>query len=215
MVPELPTFRLNRRALAKGMAGGLALSALQPFAAFAQETAAPVIEDFAIGAADAKVTISEYSSFTCPHCATFHAEVFPLLKAEYIDTGKVRFEYREVYFDRYGLWAAMMARCGGSMRYFGITDILFDTQKEWAASDDQAQVVANIKKIGVTAGMDAASVDQCLQDDAMAKALVAHYQTNAAADGLEGTPSFKINGVMHSNMPYEALKLILDAELAK
>jgi protein-disulfide isomerase len=203
---------LTRRALARGIAGGAALSAL-PLTAFAQET--PVIEDFAIGAEDAKVTISEYASFTCPHCAAFHAEIFPLLKADYIDTGKVRFEYREVYFDRYGLWAAMMARCGGPMRYFGITDILFDTQREWAGSDDQAQVVANIKKIGVTAGMDAATIDACLMDDAMAKALVAHYQENATADGLEGTPSFKINGTMYSNMSYAELKAILDAELAK
>lgn len=210
MAHEFPI--LTRRALARGIAGGVALSAL-PLSAFAQE--APAIEDFAIGAEDAKVTISEYASFTCPHCAAFHAEVFPLLKADYIDTGKVRFEYREVYFDRYGLWAAMMARCGGPMRYFGITDILFSTQREWAASDDQAQVVANIKKIGITAGMDAATLDACLMDDAMAKALVEHYQTNATADGLEGTPAFKINGTMHSNMSYEDMKVILDAELAK
>ena len=209
------TLTLTRRALTKGIAGGVALSALSPLAALAQETAAPVIEDFAIGAADAKVTISEYASFTCPHCAAFHAEIWPKLKADYIDTGKVRFEYREVYFDRYGLWAAMMARCGGPLRYFGIVDILFDTQKAWAGSDDQAQVVANIKKIGITAGMDATTLDACLQDDAMAKALVEHYQTNATADKLEGTPSFKINGTMHSNMSYDDLKAILDVELAK
>ena len=213
MAHELPT--LTRRSLAKGIAGGVALSTLSPLAALAQETAAPVIEDFAIGAEDAKVTISEYASFTCPHCAAFHAEIWPQLKAEYIDTGKVRFEYREVYFDRYGLWAAMMARCGGPLRYFGIVDILFDTQKAWAGSDDQAQVVANIKKIGITAGMDAATLDACLQDDVMAKALVAHYQENATADGLEGTPAFKINGTMHSNMSYDDLKAILDVELAK
>lgn len=203
---------LTRRALGKGIAGAVALA---PFAAFSQDAVAPVIEDYAIGAKDAKVTISEYASFTCPHCAAFHADIYPRLKADYIDTGKVRFEYREVYFDRYGLWAAMMARCGGEMRYFGITDILFSTQSEWAASDDQAQVVANIKKIGITAGMDAATLDTCLQDDVMAKALVEHYQTNATADGLEGTPAFKINGTMHTNMSYDDLKAILDAELAK
>ena len=206
---------LTRRALARGLAGGAALSALAPLGLRAQDAVAPVIEDYGIGPVDAKVTISEYVSFTCPHCAAFHANVYPLLKADYIDTGKVRFEYREVYFDRFGLWAAMMARCGGPMRYFGITDILFDTQADWAASDDQAQVVANIKKIGITAGMDAATLDACLMDDAMAKALVEHYQTNATADGLEGTPAFKINGTMYSNMSYDALKAILDAELAK
>ena len=120
--------------------------ALMTGAAMAQTTpeaapATPVeITDFGIGPMDAKVKVVEYASFTCPHCARFHAEVFPKLKADFIDTGKIRFEYREVYFDRYGLWAGMIARCGGEMRYFGISDILFDTQKEWAASDDPAVV---------------------------------------------------------------------------
>ena len=164
------------------------------------ETPAITVADYGIGATDAPVKIVEYLSFTCPHCAHFHADVYPKLKADYIDTGKVRLEYHEVYFDRYGLWAAMMARCGGEMRYFGITDILFDTQTEWAASDDPAVVVANLKKIGRTAGMDDATLDACMNDADMAKALVAHYETNFKADGIEGTPTFLINGVKHSNM---------------
>ena len=195
------------------------LSVLAPMAAQAQETAAPAaaieIKDFTLGATDAKVKITEYASFTCPHCAHFHADVFGKLKADYIDTGKVLFEYREVYFDRYGLWAAMMARCGGEMRYFGITDILFDTQQEWAATDDPAAVIENLKKIGRTAGMDDAAMDICMKDPAMAEAMVAHFETNFKADGIEGTPSFMINGVKHSNMTYDDLKVVLDAELAK
>ena len=179
------------------------------------ETPAITVADYGIGALDAPVKIVEYLSFTCPHCAHFHADVYPKLKAEYIDTGKVRLEYHEVYFDRYGLWAAMMARCGGEMRYFGITDILFDTQTEWAASDDPAVVVANLKKIGRTAGMDDATLDACMNDAEMAKALVAHYETNFKADGIEGTPTFLINGVKHSNMTYEDLKALVEAELAK
>lgn len=178
--------------------------------------AAPVeITDFGIGPMDAKVKVVEYASFTCPHCAHFHAEVYPKLKADYIDTGKIRFEYREVYFDRYGLWAGMIARCGGEMRYFGISDILFDTQKEWAGSDDPKVVSENLKKIGRSAGMDDAAMDACLQDKPTAEAMLAHYQTNFAADGIEGTPTFMINGEKHSNMDYEAFKAILDTELAK
>jgi protein-disulfide isomerase len=195
------------------------LSALAPVAADAQETAAPTaaieIKDFTLGAPDAKVKLTEYASFTCPHCANFHKDVFVKLKADYIDTGKVLFEYREVYFDRYGLWAAMMARCGGEMRYFGITDKLFETQAEWAATDDPAAVVENLKKIGRTAGMDDAAMDICMKDPALADALVAHFETNFKADGIEGTPSILINGVKHPNMAYEDLKVVLDAELAK
>lgn len=173
------------------------------------------IVDYGIGQLDAPVKIVEYASFTCPHCAHFHADVYPKLKAEYIDTGKVRLEYHEVYFDRYGLWAAMMARCGGEMRYIGITDILYDTQKDWAASDDANVVVENLKKIGRTAGMDDATLDACMKDSVMADALVKHFETNFAADKIEGTPTFIINGTLHTNMTYEDLKTTLDAELAK
>jgi len=173
------------------------------------------IKDFAIGAEDAPVKMVEYASFTCPHCADFHAGTFKQLKSEYIDTGKVRFEYREVYFDRYGLWAAMVARCGGEMRYFGITEMLFEQQREWSASDDPNVVVGNLKKIGRAAGMDDAALDVCLKDGATAQAMVTHFETNFKADGVEGTPTLFINGTRHSNMAYPDLKAIIDAELAK
>ena len=74
---------------------------------------------------DAPIKIVEYASFTCPHCARFHKEAYGRLKSEYIETGKVHFTMREVYFDRYGLWAALIARCGGDMKYFGIHDMLY------------------------------------------------------------------------------------------
>lgn len=179
------------------------------------EAPAIAVEDYGIGALDAPVQIVEYLSFTCPHCEHFHADVYPKLKADYIDTGKARLTYHEVYFDRYGLWAAMMARCGGEMRYFGITDILYDTQKDWAASDDPAVVVESLKKIGRTAGMDDATLDACMNDGDMANALVAHFEANMKADGIEGTPTFLINGTKHSNMTYEDMKALIDAELAK
>ncbi|MEF3048070.1 DsbA family protein [Pseudotabrizicola sp. L79] len=173
------------------------------------------IKDMTLGQEDAPVTMIEYASYTCPHCATFHDAVFKDLKKDYVDTGKVRFVYREVYFDRYGLWAAMMARCGGDMRYFGIQDILYSTQSEWAASDDANIVVGNLKKIGKTAGMDDATLDACLQDGTMAQALVDHYEANMAEYDIKGTPSIVINGTVHSNMTYAELKTILGAELAK
>ncbi len=207
-------------ALVLGTVAALGLWNLAPKSANAEETTAataPAIEikDFGIGPEDAKVKIIEYASFTCPHCARFHEESFGKLKAEYIDTGKLRFEYREVYFDRYGLWAAMMARCGGEMRYFGISDILFSTQQDWSGSDDPAVIVANLKKIGRTAGMDDAMLDICMKDAPTAQALMTHYETNFAADGIEGTPTFIINGTKHSNMDYADMKAIIDAELAK
>lgn len=201
-------------------AATLALAAMMPLSASAQEAtadaAAPVeITDFSLGSPDAKVEIIEYASFTCPHCANFHANVWPQLKTDYIDTGKVRFTYREVYFDRYGLWAAMVARCGGEMRYFGIADMLFEQQQEWAASDDPNVVVANLRTIGKTAGLDDATLDACLKDGAKAEAMVKHFETNFEADGVEGTPTFIINGEKHSNMSFDDMKAILDEKLAE
>lgn len=205
------------KTLASGlMALTLALGLGLPAAA--QESApaaAAEIKDFTLGSPDAPVKITEYASFTCSHCANFHDTTFKPLKSEYIDTGKVEFTLREVYFDRYGLWAAMIARCGGDMRYFGIADILFETQSEWTAGQDPSAVVANLKKIGRTAGMDDATLDACMADGATAEALVARFEANMKADGVEGTPTLFINGTKHSNMDFPALKAIIDAELAK
>ena len=204
--------KLNRRAMIALAAA--ATAAMTP--ALAQETAA-VAEgpgDFSLGSPDAPVKIVEYASYTCPHCADFHANVFGKLKAEYIDTGKVHFTLREVYFDRYGLWAAMVARCGGEMRYFGIHDMLYDQQKEWAASEDPTTVVNNLRTIGKAAGLDDAALDACLNDQTTAEALIKQFETNMAADEVKGTPTIFINGEMHSNMAWEDLKPLLDAALA-
>jgi protein-disulfide isomerase len=177
--------------------------------------ALPAVPDMVLGNADAPVTIIEYASYTCPHCARFHEVSFKPLKRDYIDTGKVRMIFREVYFDRYGLWAAMMARCGGPTRYFGISSMLFDGQREWAASDDANAVVENLRRIGKTAGMDEAQIDACMQDANMAQAMLNTWETNGKADNVEGTPTLIINGQKHGNMDYAALKAIIDAELAK
>jgi protein-disulfide isomerase len=204
--------KLNRRAMIALAAA--ATAAMTPALAQEAATADTGPGDFSLGSPDAPVKIVEYASFTCPHCANFHDTVFGKLKTEYIDTGKVHFTLREVYFDRYGLWAALVARCGGEMRYFGIHDMLFAKQAEWAASDDPAQVVKNLKTIGLAAGLDDAAMEVCLNDTANAEALIKQFQTNMEADGVEGTPTIFVNGAKHSNMTYDELKTIIDAELA-
>jgi protein-disulfide isomerase len=208
---------MNRREFTAVMAAaaGFGMAPAMPLLAQTAEPEALVIPDMILGNPDSKVVLTEYASFTCPHCANFHSAVFKDLKRDYIDTGKIKFVYREVYFDRYGLWAAMVARCGGEMRYFGIADILYSTQKEWAASDDPATVVGNLKKIGLTAGMDEATLNACLNDGPKAQAMVEKYQTDTAADDISSTPSFVLNGVKHSNMGYAELAKLLDEELAK
>lgn len=205
-------FSLSATILAGAMAVGL--MAL-PVTAQEAEIDTSTVTEMVLGSPDAPVTMIEYASFTCPHCAAFHADQFKSLKADYIDTGKVQFIYREVYFDRFGLWASMVARCGGEMRFFGIAEVLYAEQQEWIAGGDPVAISENLRRIGRTAGMDDATLDACLTDETQAQTLVAWFQENAAADGVDSTPTLIINGEKHTNMPYAELAAIIDAELAE
>ena len=171
------------------------------------------IVDIALGSEDAPVTMVEYASFTCPHCASFHKDVFGDLKADYIDTGKVRFIYREVFFDRYGLWAAMVARCGGQDKYFGISDILYEEQREWLNAESPKDIADNLRTIGKRAGIPDAELEACLSDADQAQAMVARYQLQSEEDGITSTPSFIIDGDKYNNMSYDDLRAVLDEKL--
>lgn len=173
------------------------------------------VVEMSLGSPEAKVEVIEYASFTCPHCANFHDTVFEQLKKDYIDTGKIHFIYREVYFDRYGLWAGMVARCGGEMRYFGISDMIYDQQKDWLASRDPLGISQALQKIGKTAGLTDEELEQCLNDGDKARALYAVFQKTTEADGITGTPSFVINGQKYSNMAYDEFKAVLEEKLAE
>lgn len=184
----------------------------------AKETAAQMpsaVTEMTLGVADAPVTIVEYASFTCPHCATFHEGPLKQLKADYVDTGKVKFTFREAYFDRFGLWASMLARCDGEARFFGLTDALMKGQSEWLKSGDPVGISAALSKIGLAAGLSKDQVNACITDNDKAKELLTWYQTNQAADNINATPSLVINGELHSNMSYADLKKIIDAKLAQ
>jgi len=174
------------------------------------------VVEMTMGSEDAKVTLMEYASFTCPHCARFHVDQFKQLKAEYIDTDQVHFIYRDVFFDRFGLWASMVARCGGEERFFGITDMMYAQQSDWIGSgQDPVQIANNLRDIGKVAGLDDAQLEACLNDSAKAEALVAWFQVNAEADDISSTPTLIINGQKYSNMAYSELKAIIDEKLAE
>lgn len=173
------------------------------------------IADMMQGSSDAKVEIIEYASYTCPHCASFHAGPYKDLKKDYVDTGKVKFVFREVYFDRFGLWASMIARCAGPDRFFGMTDLLFKEQSLWSRAGDPAGIVAELRKIGLKGGMDEAQLNACLEDADNAQALVAWYQENAERDNVRSTPSFLINGEPYSNMNYADFSAIIKEKLAE
>lgn len=170
------------------------------------------IVEMRLGNPNAPVTVVEYASFTCPHCASFHEGPFKQLKADYIDTGKINFVYREVYFDRYGLWASMIARCAGTPdAFFGMSDLIYQKQSDWSGAGEPSAIVDELRKIGRLAGLDADTMEACLQDSDKARALVAWYQENATADGVESTPSFVINGQKYSNMSFAEISELIDA----
>lgn len=182
--------------------------------AAAQDADSSGIADLVLGDADAPIELIEYASYTCPHCATFHTAVFEPLKKDYIDTGKVKFVYREVYFDKFGLWASMVARCGGEMRYFGVQKMLFDEQAEWlAGGKDTMEIVENLRKIGKRAGLTDENLDACLNDGEMAEQLYAKFTKEVEEYDINATPTLVIDGEKHSNMSYADLKEILDAKL--
>ena len=188
-----------------------------PFAANAQssdaDAGAAEIIDMVQGAEDAPITVIEYASFTCPHCASFHSDVYKLLRKNYIDTGKVKFIFREVYFDKYGMWASMIARCSGPDRFFGMTDLILNSQSTWARAGDDLAIVEALRKIGRLSGMQDAALDSCLQDGEKLRALVGWYKENAQRDGIQSTPSFLIDGQPYKNMDYEEFAKILDEKL--
>ena len=183
-------------------------------AANAQSTDAEIdtstIQEMRLGNADAPVTVIEYASYTCPHCASFHNGTYKQLKADYIDTGKINFVYREVYFDRYGLWASAIARCAGPEKFFGMTDLIYKGQSTWTRAGEPAAIVDELRKIGRLAGLDGEMLESCLQDGDKLRTLVAWYEENRAEDGIDSTPSFVINGTTYNNMSYDEMRGLID-----
>ena len=188
----------------------------RPGAVQAADVDTSSIVEMTMGPEDAKVTVIEYASFTCPHCASFHKGPFKDLKADYIDTGKVHFIYRDVFFDPLGVAASQLARCAGPDRFFGISDMLYDRQNVWAdRSASQAQVFDNLKKIGKVAGLSEDQIQACLEDEEKSKTLVAWYQQHAGAHGVDSTPTLIINEQKYSNMNYGDLRAIIEEKLTE
>ena len=155
-----------------------------------QELATPgPLGDVAQGPADAKVTIVEYASLTCSHCAAFHQQTYPALKERYIDTGKVRFIFREFPLDQLALAGFLLARCAGPDKYFPMIDTLFHMQKEWVTQKPLPPLLAIAKQ----AGMSEQAFNECLQDQKLIDG-IEDVRQRAMKLNVQSTPSFFING---------------------
>lgn len=213
---------LTRRRLletAAFAAAGFAALSLVPKFSFITEAAAqaPDAQELLVagplgekseGKADAPVTIIEYASMTCGHCAKFATETFPQLKKEYIDTGKVRFILREFPLDPLSAAGFMIARCAPEDKYFTMVDLLFAKQKDWAYSDKPVEGLQNlVKQVGFTQQ----SFEACLTNQEMLDGVNAVRQRAAEKFGVNSTPTFFINGqIQRGAMTIDALKKIID-----
>lgn len=151
---------------------------------------AGVLPEQALGKADAPVTVVEYASMTCPHCASFHEKTLPELKAKYIDTGKVRLIFREFPFDPRAEAGFMLARCSKD-NYFPMVDVLFKQQRNWAAVQNAKDALLQIAKL---AGFSQESFEACLTDQKLLEDVRAVRDRGAKDFGVDSTPTFFIDG---------------------
>jgi protein-disulfide isomerase len=197
---------IDRRSLLALVAASAALPSLARAA-----DADPRRAERAIGSPEAKTTIVEYFSLTCPHCAAFSKETFPKVKAELIDTGKVRYVFRDFPLDQLALTAAMVSRALPPERYEPFVSALFASQDRWAYAKG-INNTEEIWKIAALAGMTRATFDATIADEALKKAIVADSQKAQETDHIDSTPTFIINGERHPGaMDYDALVKLLPA----
>jgi protein-disulfide isomerase len=146
--------------------------------------------DMAVGDPKAPVTIVEYASMTCGHCANFHINTYPELKKKYIDTGKVRLIFREFPLDQLALAASMLARCAGNDRYFPLVEAFFHQQKDWLVQQPLRPLLAIARQAGFTEE----SFNECLKNQKVQDAIVAGQERAAKQFQVQSTPTFFING---------------------
>lgn len=165
-----------------------------------------------LGSADAPVVMIEYSSLGCPHCAEFHRETLPRIKAEYIDTGKVRLVFRDFPFGAPATAAAMLARCAGDEKYFGFLDILFRSQASWSHSRDP---LGALKQTARFAGLSETDVDVCLNQSALLDDIQSRKEAALKTKKVDSTPTFFVGETMISgSQPFEVFKAAIDKALS-
>jgi protein-disulfide isomerase len=196
---------ITRRAFiaALSLTGLAALAGFSPLhliagamAQSASDVAKPVsLPDMALGPANATVTITEYASMTCPHCAAFTETVFPKIKSEFIDSGKIRFVFREFPLDIKAAAGSMLARCiakDDAGKYFAVVDLLFKQQNDWVMKN----TTETLTRIGKQAGLSQQAVEDCLKDQALLDKIAADQKFASEVLKVNSTPTFFINGEM-------------------
>jgi protein-disulfide isomerase len=172
----------------------------------------PVYREFVQGKPNAKVTVVEYASLTCPHCAHFDVEYYPALKKDYIDTGKIKYIYRDYPLDARAMGAAVIARCVPNNRGMELIDILFKNQNTWAGAQDP---LPPLKMYAQMVGLSADGVEQCLKTQSILDNVSQVAETATSLYHVNATPTFLVGDDQVAGADYDALKAAIDKALAK
>jgi protein-disulfide isomerase len=164
----------------------------------AQTVLALTKDDRILGNPDAPITIVEYASLTCPHCAHFTDDVLPELKKKWIDTGKAKLVLRDYPLDEPALRAAMIARCAPPDRFYAYTDMFFGAQDKWVTARDYRDALARLVKLG---GMSREEFDNCLKNTALENKIVEGRLIASKELDVNSTPTFFINGTKFTGAP--------------
>lgn len=163
--------------------------------------------DKKLGSPNAPVTIVEYASMTCPHCAAFHAGTYPELKKKYIDTGKVMLVFRDFPFDQLAFQASVLAHCSGDDAYFTVTGIMFKQQGKWSQAKDPKEAII---KIGQSLGISRKKYESCLADEKLGESILTDRLIGQNDFKVNSTPTLFINGKMAAgNQSFEALEKLI------
>jgi len=168
--------------------------------------------DVVEGSPDAKVTVIEYASLTCPHCASFHKSIYNPMKPDYIDNGKIRFIYRDFPLDNFALAASVIARCGGEKRFVGMVDLLLDKQSQWRGADN---VLDELKRLARLGGLGSEQIDACMSDQELGQSIVDRARQGQDVFDVSSTPTVLINGKKFRATNLAAMRAELDAALAE
>ena len=170
-------------------------------------------DDHVLGKPDAPVTVIEYASLTCPHCAALNNEVMLQFKKDYVDTGKARFVYRDFPLDQLAMTASLLARCAGPDRYFGFIDVLFSGQANWARATDPMRALEQVGRLG---GVPPEKFEACRKDEELTNKVLQQRMDGEKTFQINSTPTLIVNGDRFpGGMSYEQFKAVLDAHLSK
>ena len=169
------------------------------------------IKEMTIGEKDAPLTIVEYASLGCSHCAKFHQETYPALKKDYVDTGKVKLIFRDFPLGTPALAATMIARCSGPERYFGFVEMFFRSQTQWSHAENPLEALSKVARLG---GMPTVDVQACMRNQKLLEYIQLQKKHAYEEDGINATPYFVIGTEkLSGGLPYNQMKVIIEREL--